>query len=41
MESKIYNKLVNITKKEADTDIENKLVVTSGEGGRGNIRVGE
>ena len=40
MESKKYinNKLVDITKKETDTDIENKLVVTSGEreAGRGN-----
>ena len=32
MESKKYNKLVNITKKKIKlTDIENKLVVTSGE----------
>ena len=29
MKSKKYNKLVNITR-EADTDIENKLVVTVG-----------
>jgi len=31
MESKNYNKLVNITKRRL-TDIENKLVVASGEG---------
>ena len=31
MESKNYNKLVNITKRRF-TDIENKLVVASGEG---------
>ena len=41
MESKKYNKLVNTTKKNRLTDIENKLGVTSGEGQRGNIRVGE
>ena len=41
MESKKYNKLVNITKEKQLTDIENKLVVTSGEreGGKGNIGV--
>ena len=42
MESKKYNKLVNIAKKEADSSVfvsliyltyEDKLVVTSGEGG--------
>ena len=32
VESKKYNKLVNITKRSRPTDIENKLVVTSGEG---------
>ena len=32
MESKKYNKLVNITKRSRLTDIENKLVVTSGGG---------
>ena len=31
VESKKYNKLVNITKKSRLTDIENKLMVTSGE----------
>ena len=31
MESKKYNKLVNITKKKQTTYTENKLVVTSGE----------
>ena len=37
-----YNKLVNVTKKRGRlTDIENKLVVTSGIRGRGNIGVGE
>ena len=36
MESKKYSEY-NI--KEADTDIEKKLVVTSGEWGRGNIGV--
>ena len=43
MESKTYNKLVNITKKKRLTDIENKLVVTSEERevGRGNLGVGE
>ena len=40
-ESKKYNKLVNITKKNRLKDIENKLVVTSGkrEGGRDTIGV--
>ena len=39
VEAKKYNKLVNITKKK-QTDIENKLVVTSGEmEGGGNISV--
>ena len=32
MESKNYNKLVNKTKRSRFTDIENKLVVPSGEG---------
>ena len=43
MESKKYNKLVNKTKRSRLTDIENKLVVTSGEReeGRGNVGVGE
>ena len=43
MESKKYNKLVNITKKSRLIDIEKKLAVTSGErkGGRGNVGVGE
>ena len=43
MESKKYNKLVNITKKKTDSDTENKPVVTTGEreGGRSNIRVGD
>ena len=42
IESKNYNKLMNITKKNRFTDIDNKLVVTSGERGvgRGNIGVG-
>ena len=33
---------MNITKKEADSDMENKLGVTSGdgEGGRGSVGVG-
>ena len=31
VESKKYNKLVNITKRSRPTDIENKLVVTSRE----------
>ena len=37
------NKLVNITKRNTLTNIENKLVVTSGEreGRRGNIGGGE
>ena len=39
MESKKYNKLANITKKNRLTDIESKLVVTSGERGRGKIGV--
>ena len=36
VESKKYNKLVNITKRSRLTDIENKLLVTSGkrEGGQ-------
>ena len=33
---KTYNKLVNITKKK-QTDIENKLVVASGERDRGGV----
>jgi len=33
MESKKYKKLVNITKRSRNTDMENKLVVTSGVGG--------
>ena len=43
MEPKKYNKLVNKVKRSRFTDIENKLVVTSGEReeGRGNIGVGE
>ena len=43
MESKKYNKLVNKTKKKQTQDLENKLVVTSGdrEGGQGNIGVGD
>ena len=43
MESKKYDKLVNITKKKQTHDRENKLMVTSGEreGGRGNIGLGE
>ena len=42
VESKIYNELVNITKKRL-TEKENKLVATSGEGegGRGNIGTGQ
>ena len=41
MESKKYKTLVNKTKKKQTRDLENKLVVTSGdrEGGRGNIGV--
>ena len=35
MKSKKYNKIVNITKKEADSGIENKLAGTSRERGRG------
>ena len=35
VKSKKYIKLVNITKKEADSDIENKLVATSGESWKG------
>ena len=44
VESKKYNKLVNTTQKKGRlTDVENKLVVTSGEreGRRGNIGVGD
>ena len=46
VESKKYTsekKTSEYNKKEADTDIEKKLVITSGEreGGRGNIRAGE
>ena len=41
VESKKYNKLVNISKKEADSDTENKLVVSRGAVGRGNIGVKE
>ena len=42
MESKKYNKLMNLTKSNRLTDIEKKLVVTSGErvGGRGKIGEG-
>ena len=43
MEAKEYNKLVNVTKKEAHSQtLENKLVVTSGdrEDGRGQAGVG-
>ena len=42
VESKKYNKLVNVTKKNKLTDTENKLVVTGRkrEEGRGNIGVG-
>ena len=42
MESKKYNKLVNITKRK-HTEIENKLVLTSGEReeGRDKIEVGD
>ena len=42
MESKKYNKLVNIAKKKL-TDLENKFVVTrgKGEGGKGMIGVGD
>ena len=41
MESKKYNKLVNVTEKK-ETDIESKVTVTSGEreGGRDKIGVG-
>ena len=43
VESKKYNKLVNIKKRSRLTDIENKLMITSGEreGGRGNIGIGD
>ena len=43
MESKKYKTLVNKTKKKQTQDLENKLVVTSGdrEGGQGNIGVGD
>ena len=41
MESKKYNKLVNIIKGSRLTDIENKLVVTSREGRRGSIGMEE
>ena len=43
VESKKYNKLVNISKRNRLTDIENKLVVSSGERerGRGKIGVGD
>ena len=43
MELKKYNKLVNITTKNRLMDIDNKLVVTSGEkrGERGKIGLGE
>ena len=42
MESKKKHKLMNIQKRKRLTDIENKLVVTSGkrEGERGKIGVG-
>ena len=42
MESKNYNKLLNITKTNTLTDIENKLAVTNGERerGRGNTGLG-
>ena len=39
---KKYNKLVNITKREADIDIESKVVVINEEReGEGNKRLGE
>ena len=43
VKSKEYNKPVNITKKRRLTDVEKKLVVSSGEreGGKGNIEVGK
>ena len=43
MESKAYHKQVNIRKKETDSDIEDKLMVTSGERerGRGKRQVGD
>ena len=43
MESKKYNKLVNVKKRNRLTAIESKLVVTSGErdGVSGNIRAEE
>ena len=43
MESKKYNKLVNITKRSGLTSIENTLMITSGRGKwrRGIIGVGE
>ena len=42
MESKKYNKVVNITRKKQTPNIENKLVITSGgrEAGRSKIGVG-
>ena len=42
VESKKYNKLVNITKTEADSGIENKLAATSRERerGKGNREIG-
>ena len=43
MDSKNYNRLVNIIKKRKLKEIENKLVIISGEReeGRGKIRVGK
>ena len=41
MESKKENKLVNVTKRNRLTDIENKSVVASGEWGEGTIPVEE
>ena len=38
---KKYDKLVNLMKKSRIRDIENKLVLTSGDGRRGNIGVGD
>ena len=38
VESNKYNKLVNLKKRNRVPDIENKLVVTSGERGGGGVR---
>ena len=40
MESKKYNKVVNITRKKQTPNIENKLVVTSGEREAGRSKTG-